>query len=275
MKVDLHSHSTASDGLHSPAENVKMAKEAGLAAFGVTDHDSVGGIDEALSVAQELGIEVIPGIEMSTVENNQDVHILGYFIQHQNKEFLNTLTELLKVRDHRNEMMVDKLNELGIPITMDEVKGKLRREGANVGRPHIAEVLIEKKIVETMEEAFDIYLGKKGKAYVNPVRIRPEDGIDIILKAGGIPVIAHPGLYDDDEMVVRLIQYGLKGIEAYHPDHDQAGEKKYQEMGDRYNILVTGGSDFHGTRGEITFHAPIGTKTVSYDIVEKMKNLLE
>ncbi|GBF11114.1 PHP domain-containing protein [Tepidibacillus infernus] len=273
MRADLHSHSTASDGLNAPADNVKLAKEAGLAALGVTDHDSVSGIDEAIEMAEKIGIEVVPGIEMSTVEKGQDIHVLGYFIRYQDKEFLNTLDELQKARDKRNEMIIVKLNELGIQITLDEVKKKIRREGANVGRPHIAEVLIEKKVVDTMEEAFDLYLGKKGKAYVNPIRISPEEGIDIIKKAGGVPVLAHPGLYDDDEMVVRLIKYGLKGIEAFHPDHDEEAEKRYQEMGETYGIIVTAGSDFHGSRNGEMFHAPIGTKMVPYQVVERLKNL--
>ncbi|MFT9486418.1 MAG: PHP domain-containing protein [Tepidibacillus sp.] len=273
MRADLHSHSTASDGLNAPADNVKLAKEAGLAALGVTDHDSVSGIDEAIEMAEKIGIEVVPGIEMSTVEKGQDIHVLGYFIRYKDKEFLNTLDELQKARDKRNEMMIVKLNELGIQITLDEVKKKIRREGANVGRPHIAEVLIEKKVVDTMEEAFDLYLGKKGKAYVNPIRISPEEGIDIIKKAGGVPVLAHPGLYDDDEMVVRLIKYGLEGIEAFHPDHDEEAEKRYQEMGEAYGMIVTAGSDFHGSRNGEMFHAPIGTKMVPYQVVERLKNL--
>ncbi|WP_342668065.1 PHP domain-containing protein [Vulcanibacillus modesticaldus] len=273
MKADLHTHSTASDGLHEPSENVKFAKKVGLAAIGITDHDSVSGIDEAIEIANQLGIEVVPGIEMSTVEKGQDIHILGYFVNYKDKEFLRSLDELLKVRERRNEMMVEKLNELGIDITIKEVVAKVRRKGAKPGRPHIGEVLLDKGIVSTMEEAFDLYLGKKGKAFVNPIRISPEEGIEIIKKAGGVPVLAHPGVYDDDEMVIRLIKYGLGGIEAYHPDHDQAGERKYQEMAERYRILATAGSDFHGTRGKTTFHAPIGTKTVSYHIVEKLKSL--
>lgn len=274
LKADLHSHTTASDGLNSPSEIVEFAKKANLAAIAITDHDSVSGVEEAVHKANELGIEVIPGIEMSTVENNQEIHILGYLINHKNEHFLDSLSELLIVRDKRNEMMIAKLNELGIEITMDEVAAKIRREGANVGRPHIGEVLIDKGIVKTMEEAFDNYLGKDGKAYTNPVRISPEEGINIIKNAGGVPVLAHPGIYDDDEMVIRLIKYGLAGIEAYHPDHDEEGEKKYQQMADDFGVLATAGSDFHGSRGGAMFHAPVGTKVVSYDIVEKLKSLV-
>lgn len=272
MNADLHTHSTASDGLNPPADNIKLAKEAGLTALAVTDHDAIGGIDEAIEAGKSLGIEVIPGIEISTVEKGQDIHVLGYFINHQDQQFLETLIELQGVRDKRNEMILDRLNELGIKITMDEVLAKIKRADANVGRPHIAEVLLDKGIIQTMEEAFDIYLGKDGKAFVNPIRISPEEGIDIIKKAGGVPVLAHPGIYDDDEMVVRLIKYGLVGIEAFHPDHDENGERKYKEMAERYGVLATAGSDFHGSRAGVMFHAPIGAKTVDYELVEKLKS---
>ena len=274
QRVDLHSHTTASDGLNSPADNMKLAKEAGLVALGITDHDSVNGIEEAMVAAERLGIEVIPGIEVSTVENGQDVHVLGYFIRYKDQNFLNQLDELQRARDRRNEMMLEKLGELGIEIQIEEVRKKLRREGANVGRPHIAEVMIDKGVVQTMEEAFREYLGKNGKAYVNPIRISPEEGIEIIKAAGGIPILAHPGLYGDDEMVERLIRYGVKGIEAFHPDHNDEEEQKYQQMAERYGILVTAGSDFHGSRKGVMFHAPIGTKTVSYEIVKTMKSML-
>lgn len=271
LRADLHTHSTASDGLSEPAEIVRQAKQVGLSAVSLTDHDAVLGIDEAVNAGEKLDIEVIPGIEISTLENGQDVHVLGYFINHKNKEFLHALEELQKVRDRRNEMMISKLNDLGIDITLDEVMTKLRRDDANIGRPHIGEVLLDKGIVKSMEDAFDKYLGKNGKAYINPVRISPEEGIDLIKKAGGVPVLAHPGVYDDDVMVARLIKYGLVGIEAYHPDHDSYGERKYRDMAERYGVLATGGSDFHGSRGGTMFHAPIGKKTVLYEVVDKLK----
>lgn len=271
LRADLHTHSTASDGLSEPAEIVRQAKHVGLSAVSLTDHDAVLGIDEAVNAGEKLDIEVIPGIEISTLENGQDVHVLGYFINHKNKEFLHALEELQKVRDRRNEMMISKLNDLGIDITLDEVMTKLRRDDANIGRPHIGEVLLDKGIVKSMEDAFDKYLGKNGKTYINPVRISPEEGIDLIKKAGGVPVLAHPGVYDDDVMVARLIKYGLVGIEAYHPDHDSHGERKYRDMAERYGVLATGGSDFHGSRGGTMFHAPIGKKTVLYEVVDKLK----
>lgn len=274
MKADLHTHTTLSDGLNEPSENVRMAKEVELAALAITDHDSVLGIEEAINTAIKFDdIEIVPGIEISTVENGEDVHILGYYIDYKDKKLLQIIDGLQKVRERRNEMMLARLNELGIDISIEEVNAKIRRDGAKVGRPHIAEVLIDKGIIKTMEEAFDQFLGKDGRAYINPIRISPEEGIDIIKNAGGAAVIAHPGIYDNDEMVIRLIKYGLVGIEAYHPDHDEAGERKYQQIADKYNVLATGGSDFHGERGGEIFHSPIGGKSVPYEIVKKLKEL--
>lgn len=271
MRADLHTHSTASDGLNDPAEIIRLAKKAGLAAVSLTDHDAILGIDEALGAGRNLNIEVIPGIEISTIEKGQDVHILGYFINHRDKVFVQEIDNLQKVRDQRNEMLIQRLNELGIKITLNEVLNKLRRDDANIGRPHIGEVLIDKGVINTMEEAFDKYLGKHGSAYVNPVRISPNEGIELIKKAGGVPILAHPVVYDDDDMVISLIKSGLVGIEVFHPDHDKKREKKYKDMAEYYGILATGGSDFHGSRGGAMFHAPIGTKTVSYEIVEALK----
>jgi predicted metal-dependent phosphoesterase TrpH len=278
LKADLHSHTTASDGVCSPSENVRRAKAAGLQALGITDHDSVAGLKEAINEGNQIGVEVVPGIEISTSHQGQDIHVLGYFIDDGNESFLERLEQLRNVRDKRNEMMVNKLQELGIDITIEEVYARKqgRKEGENIGRPHIAEVLMEKGIVSSVEEAFHEYLGKEGRAYLNPPRISPEEGIQLIRAAGGVPVLAHPGLYDDDEMVIRLIEdHGLKAIEVYHPDHNEEEEKRYRRIAERYQLIMTAGSDFHGERNGTTFHAPIGTKTVSYDVVSNLKQLAD
>ncbi len=273
MKADLHSHSTASDGVHTPTETVKMAKEAGLRAFAITDHDTVGGVEEGLRTGREIGIEVIPGIEMSSLANGQDIHVLGYYVNHTDPTFLQKLKELRETRGSRNRMMVEKLRELGIDITIEEVKA--RKEGMdnqNVGRPHIAEVLIAKGVVQSMNEAFDKYLGKDGQAYCNPERIPPEKAIDLIIEAGGVPVLAHPGLYEDDALVERIIQQGLIGIEVYHPDHDELAELRYLKLAEKYQLLVTAGSDFHGSRNGSMYHAPIGTSTIDPSVIDKLKD---
>jgi predicted metal-dependent phosphoesterase TrpH len=274
MKVDLHSHTTASDGVQPPAENVRLAKQKGLQAIGITDHDTVAGIPEAIAEGKMIGIEVVPGIEISSAHEGVDIHVLGYYINYENKDFLDRLEKLRDVRDLRNQMMVERLQKLGIEITLEEVNARkpARKKGENIGRPHIAEVLMEKGIVDTMEEAFRQYLGREGKAYVNPPRIRPGEAIQIIRQAGGVPVLAHPGLYNLDEAVIDLIEnHGLPGIEVYHPDHSEEDEERYRQIAERYQLIITAGSDFHGERNGDVFHAPIGTKTVDYDVVNRLK----
>ncbi|MGD9678544.1 MAG: PHP domain-containing protein [Vulcanibacillus sp.] len=273
MKADLHTHSNFSDGVNDPSENVRIAKEIGLKALGITDHDSVLGVVEAIETGEKIGMEIVPGIELSTLHSGQEIHILGYFINYKDKIFLDKLNELQKKRKIRNEMMIAKLNELGIDISMSDVVAKIRRSETNIGRPHIGEVLIDKGVVKTMNQAFKIYLGRHGKAYVNAIRITPEQGIDIIKDAGGVPVIAHPGIYGNDKLVVSLVEYGLEGIEVYHPDHNKNDKCKYQKLANTYKVLATGGSDFHGVRKGETFHSPIGSNSVSYDVVQKLKEL--
>lgn len=273
MDADLHNHTTASDGLHSPQDVVKMAKEAGLRAIALTDHDTVAGIDEAQAAGKRWDVEVVSGVEVSTVYEGQDIHILGYAVDHRNPVFLERLERLRNTRDLRNRMIIDKLNELGISITEDDVYRKKRRASGNVGRPHIAEVLMDRKWVHSMEEAFATYLGKHGKAYANPPRISPFEAVDWILEAGGVPVLAHPGLYDDDRMIEALIEYGLYGIEVSHPDHTDAEEAKYRAMATDHSLIQTAGSDFHGERNGKVFHDKIGSQRVSLKQVEKLKGL--
>jgi len=273
MFADLHTHTTASDGVISPKDLVQLAKQANLRAVAITDHDAVLGIPEAIEAGKEIGIEVIPGIEISTIDKGQDIHLLGYYIEYRNSDFLKKLADLQNVRKRRNEMMVEKLQSLGIDISLKEVKKKKSGEDGNIGRPHIAEVLLDKGYVSSMEEAFTKYLGKNGIAYVNPPRIPPEEAVDIIKEYHGVPVLAHPGLYNDSELVERLIRYGIAGIEVFHPDHDEKLEKYYYDLANKHKLLITGGSDFHGVRNGEIFHAPLGGKKVGYDVVEKLKYL--
>ncbi|MBN2908430.1 PHP domain-containing protein [Polycladomyces sp. WAk] len=273
-RVDLHIHTTASDGLYSPEAVVRLAKKAGLRAIAITDHDTVGGVAQAAAAAANLGMELVPGIEISTLANGQDVHVLGYFVDTEQEWFLQRLQSLRNTREERNRKIIEKLNELGIAITWEEVQAKKR--GAisekNVGRPHIAEILVDKGVVRSMDEAFDRYLGKDGAAYVTTKRITPFEAIELIKEAGGVPVLAHPGLYENDALVEEIIVHGLAGLEVYHPDHDEECTERYLEMAERHGLIVTAGSDFHGERHGSMFHAPIGTKTVAYEQVERLKS---
>lgn len=273
-RYDLHSHTNASDGTNAPAANVKMAREAGLRGLAITDHDTVAGVAEAVEEGRRLGVDVVPGVEISTVSGGQDIHVLGYYIDTEQPLFRERLAELRRTRERRNEMILAKLGELGLPVTIDEVLEQSRKKPGKdetVGRPHIAAVLVAKGYVADIGEAFDRFLGKDAAAYVNPPRIRPEDAIDWIREAGGVPVIAHPGLYGDDALVQRLIEYGIAGIEAYHSDHSPDTEAHYAALAERHGLIATAGSDFHGSRGGVVFHAPLGARFADYEVVERLQ----
>ncbi|MBB3110478.1 hypothetical protein FHS18_002545 [Paenibacillus phyllosphaerae] len=272
-RVDLHTHTTASDGLNRPAENVRLAKEAGLYAVAITDHDTVEGIDEAMQEGERLGVVVVPGVEISTVAEGKDIHILGYYTDWQDEAWRAKLRGLLDVRDRRNEMILQKLRDLGIAVTIEEVMDEAKRsgkEGGTIGRPHIAAVLLAKGVVTSMQEAFDRYLGQGAQAYANPPRLHPFEAIEWIKEAGGTSVIAHPGLYDADELVESIIRYGAQGIEAYHSDHSPEEEAKYVKLAERYGLIITGGSDFHGKRQGEVFHGPIGNRSVDAAVLEQL-----
>lgn len=272
--ADLHTHTKASDGTDSPADNVRTAKAAGLAAVAITDHDTIAGLREAEEEGRKLGVIVVPGVEISTVAKEQDIHILGYYFRRDDPVFLERLEHLRKVRDSRNDLMIAKLQELGIEITMEEVL-RNRRPGTQaeetVGRPHIAEVLIRKGYVSSLEEAFDKYLGRYGAAYVNPPRISPQEGIRWIHEAGGKAVLAHPALYRDDALVEELAQSGLDGLEAYHSDHRPEDAARYEALAERYGLIVTAGSDYHGERNGKVFHAPIGSRKIDISVLEQLQ----
>ncbi|CAN7512100.1 PHP domain-containing protein [Paenibacillus sp. LjRoot56] len=275
MEADLHSHTTASDGTQSPRANVVMALEAGLGAIAITDHDTISGVAEALAAGLELGIVVVPGVEISTVAGGQDIHILGYYMNIADEQFLQRLSSLRETRDTRNEMIVARLQELGIDITMEEVLkevANVKRKGDTVGRPHIAAVLVNKGYVSTITEAFDRYLATGAAAYANPPRIEPATAITWIHEAGGKAVLAHPGIYHDDALVEVITSQGIDGIEVYHADHSPEDEERYRLLAERNGLLITAGSDFHGVRGDTAFHGAIGSKRIGMDVVELLKS---
>jgi predicted metal-dependent phosphoesterase TrpH len=273
LYADLHTHTTASDGTNSPSANVRMAAEAGLAAVAITDHDTVSGIREALEEGTRIGIRVVPGVEISTVANGQDIHVLGYFIDYEDESFLRRLEELRRTRDRRNEMLIERLRELGVDISMEEVLKELagsKSKDDTIGRPHIAAMLVKKGYVASIQEAFERYLGKQGAAYVNPPRIDPTTAVEWIREAGGAAVLAHPGLYDDDKLVMELIAFGIDGIEAYHSDHSSEDEEKYARLAQQHGLLITAGSDFHGERNGQVFHAPIGARNIDATVIDRL-----
>lgn len=274
-RADLHTHTTASDGMCTPERNVELAKEAGLAAIAITDHDTVAGIEAAMSAGERLGVLVVPGVEISTAARGQDIHILGYFIRHEDAALRKRLAELRSVRDRRNEAILVKLAELGIPMTMEEVAEKAAGGGRgddSIGRPHIADALVARGYAKDLRDAFDRYLGTGCSAYVAAERIKPQTAIDWIHEAGGKAIVAHPGLYGMDDLVEELLSYGADGIEACHSDHSPEEERRYAEMADRFGRIATAGSDFHGERQGEVFHGPIGGRSVSLEVVERLRN---
>ena len=251
--VDLHSHSTASDGTLAPAEVVRRAKEAGVVGLALTDHDTIAGLAEAAAEAGRLGVTFVPGIEISAVSPVEagTLHILGYCIDPQNDVLREMARQLIEARDNRNPQIIAALQKLGIEITMDEALAQA--QGGVLGRPHIAALLVKKGVVKTIKQAFDEYLGTGGKAYYDKERLTPGDAIGRIRRAKGLAVLAHPvqlrtGNDAQLQQVIKdLVDLGLAGIEVIHSDHGAAEVEKYAGLADRYNLLKTGGSDFHGS----------------------------
>lgn len=275
--IDLHTHSTASDGSYLPAEVVRLAKEAGLKAMALTDHDTTDGLDEALAAGAELGVEVIPGVEISTRHVGDSMHILGYFLDfHSGGKLEERLAVLKQARKDRNPKIIAKLNALGIPITMEQVERA--SGGGQVGRPHIARVLLERGYVRTMQQAFDIYLKNGGKAYVAKFRFPPPEALEMIREAGGVPVLAHPftlGLGSPGALrdLLRDLQaLGLAGIEVFYAEHSPEQEALYFKLAQELGLLVTGGSDFHGdNKPEVTLGNIRSRDRLTYDLVTALK----
>jgi len=250
--IDLHSHSTASDGTLAPAHVVQLAHERGLSALALTDHDTVAGIGEAAEEARRLNIDFVPGIEISAeYPHPGTLHLLGYGVDPDSLALRDLTQTLLEGRDNRNPRIIAKLKDLGVHISMDEVEAQA---GGNViGRPHIAAILMRKGYVNSIKQAFDKYLAPGGLAYFDKERLSPKRAVEMIRESGGVPVLAHPVQLRTDngaqlERVVKdLIDLGLQGLEVIHSDHDAKLVAKFTALADRFGLLKTGGSDFHGT----------------------------
>ncbi|WP_018086437.1 PHP domain-containing protein [Desulfurispora thermophila] len=270
MQADLHVHTSASDGTDSPQQVVARAAELGLRALAITDHDTVQGIEPALLAAREYGIEVIPGIELGTEISGREVHLLGYFINYRQEFFLEQLADFQQRRLTRVRKMTQRLNQLGFPVTMDRV---LEIAGSgSVGRPHLARALLESGAVGSVEEAFEKWLGQDRPAYVPRFKYTPEEGVRLLRRAGGVPVFAHPALAGVDELIPRLVEEGLMGLEVYYPAHDANDVQRYLAFCRRYNLLATGGSDYHGALHRE--HNELGSATVDIQVVRAMEKMV-
>lgn len=272
--IDLHTHSTASDGSMTPVELVRHAFEKGLGAVALTDHDTVSGVEQAVEEGNKLGIEVIPGVEIS-VSFEPEMHLLGYFFNGNYNSILKTLEELRERREQRNPRIVSKLKELGFDITLSEVNSQAA--GGNAGRPHIARVMMDKGYVASIEEAFDKYLASGRPAYFKKDKLTPAEGISEIAGAGGVPVLAHPiylnmSLDRLDILLEQLSIMGLKGIEAYYSENNAVQTSELLQLAQKHKLLVTGGSDFHGSfKQDIEIGSGRGSLKVPYSLLFGLK----
>jgi len=267
--VDLHIHSNFSDSTLSPREIVQMAKEKGLRAIAVTDHDSVAGVEEASRMGEELGVEVVSGVELSVSDGVSDIHVLGYFVDHSDSSFVSELERFKTARFERVKKILAKLKELEVDIELDSVL-KIAENGA-LGRPHVAEALLDSGYVDTFEEAFRRYIGFRSPAYVPKLLLSPSDAFMLVERAGGISALAHPGTVQRDDLIPEFVELGMKAIEVWHPKHDRGAVKYYMELAKRYGLAVTGGSDSHGSR---TTSASVGSERVPYSVLVSLKQSL-
>jgi predicted metal-dependent phosphoesterase TrpH len=275
--IDLHIHSTFSDGLLKPAEVVDLAESQGLKAIAITDHDTAAGTDEAMQRGNEKKIEVLAGIEISSWHGDTSMHILGYRFKHEDKKFNSRLQLLQDGRESRNIRIIENLNKLGIRVDLGELLHY--SEYGQTGRPHIARLLVDKGVTKTIDLAFKYYLRRGAAAYAERFRFSALDAIAMIREAGGIAVLAHPSSLDPTLRSIPLLlknlrKMGLEGVEVYYPSHSPKAVKALLQMADEMGLLITGGSDFHGMeRVDYTTDDWLHKTHVPYDIVTAMKKM--
>ena len=262
-KADLHTHTIHSDGALSPLELIAKAKSVGLRAISITDHDTINAFAEAMVFGDEHGIEIIPGVELSTNYNGSELHVLGYFVDTKNKNLLESLTVFREERLKRVERIVDKLNRMNIPLTVESV---LANAGSGaVGRPYVANALVNEGHASSYQQAFNKYIGEGRPAYEKKSVVSPEETVRLIANAGGLSFLAHPGRSIDEATLTHLIKSGLDGIEVIHPSHTPELVNYYRGIVSQYCLLESGGSDFHGglkTDDQLFGHVSIPLSTV-------------
>jgi predicted metal-dependent phosphoesterase TrpH len=274
--IDLHTHSTASDGTLSPTELVRQAKDSGLDAIALTDHDTFSGVDEAMAAGRELGIEVIPGCELSleSPEGAGWMHVVALWLPPDPTELKAAFDWVIEGRANRNHEIVDKLRTLGINITYEAVAARAK---GTVGRPHFAQELLALGVVSSIDEAFKVWLGDNGRAYIPKRKLSPQKAFSILNAVGATSILAHPfalGLRDPEaEALFRdLMDLGLDGIEVYYSEHDEAQTKTYKAMAEKLGLLVSGGSDFHGSvKPKIKLGTGKGGLHVPTELLDAMK----
>lgn len=273
--IDLHVHSTASDGTCTPSELVQLAKKQDLYAFALTDHDTVSGIEEAIQASKQTDIKVIPGIEMSAVYHGQDIHILGYGIAYKDEMFLKKIQEYQNARINRNEKMITLLQDYGFDIDTTQLYAMF--PNAVLTRAHFAKYLYEKGYIKSTKEAFDKYIGSGCPCYLPKKEVELKEALNCILQAKGYPVLAHPMLYHMDEkaldqLISNLAQLGLKGIEAIYSTNNSYDELLTRKLAKKYSLFITGGSDFHGSnKPHIQLGIGKGNLKIPYELLENLK----
>ena len=273
---DLHLHTTASDGTMSPAELVRYAQKKGLRAIAITDHDTIEGLPEGIQEGNKVGLEVIPGVELSADAATGTMHLLGYYIDPDSSELADKLRVLQQARMERNLKMVAKLRALGISLELSEVKAA--PEHGQIGRPHFANMMVQKGYAQNIQDAFDRYLGKGRPAYVEKFRFSPQEAMHFIRKAGGITVLAHPFTLkqaepqDFEALIRELKEKGLDGIEVYYPEHSDGQKRLYRDMAQKYGLVISAGSDFHGLNKDAAdLGEGYGDRKLTYGLVEALK----
>ncbi|MEE8472301.1 MAG: PHP domain-containing protein [Dehalococcoidia bacterium] len=272
MRADLHLHTTASDGLLSPRELVEMAAAKGMEVIAVTDHDSVSGITSALEAAEDFPqLTVIPGVEINTDVPRGEVHVLGYFLDYSSPALESTLVRLRDGRKTRARKMVARLGELGLSIEWDRVR-ELAGDGS-VGRPHVAQAILERGYVSSFKEAFNKYIGREGPAYVQRDKLSPREAVKLVTDAGGVAVLAHPADIEAlDSLLPDMVSAGLVGLEGHYGSYSADVVRRLELLAQKHGLFVTGGSDFHGLDSDET---PLGGVHISGGGVERLLALGE
>jgi predicted metal-dependent phosphoesterase TrpH len=267
---DLHTHSTRSDGTQSVTDNVRLAIERGLQGLGVTDHDTTAGLDEAVAAAEGTGLEIVPGLEFSAEHDGASLHVLAYWVDPANAGLQAELKRLIDTRLRRGEMMVERLRDAGYDISFERVR---RLAGDDlIARPHVAQAMVEAGIVADEREAFDRFISDGGPAYVPKHALEPMVALDLIFQAGGVCVLAHPGMWKGngsvpEDLIEGMAAGGMAGLEVDHPDHDQAMRARYRDLASTLGLIPTGASDCHGAR----YGFRLGSETTDADRVAALR----
>jgi len=262
--ADLHLHSTASDGLLPPRDVVRMAYENEIEIIALTDHDTTDGLEEACAAGREFSIRVIPGIELSTEMDGEEIHILGYYTNPASEKLQSVLQELREARLGRIKAIIQKLNQLGFDLTWEEVSDSAA-DASSIGRPHVARVMVQKRYAASVSEVFGKWIGLGCPAFVNRFKLTPKRAIEVIHSVGGIAFLAHPGLLKQGISVAKsLVPAGLDGVEVFHTDHSERDNRDFLQLAKSETLYISGGSDCHGIPGDIK----IGRVTISTALIQ-------